>query len=79
MLTPVYNLAFAITKSDTVDFAQGPCIGIHVGTAGNVVVVFQDGTTCLFKCIAGQILPVRAKRVDSTNTTASEMVALYQV
>lgn len=79
MLTPVYNLAYAITKSDATDFAEGLCQAIFVGTAGNVVVVFQDGTTCVFKCAAGQVLTVRAKRVNSTSTTASDMVALYQV
>jgi hypothetical protein len=79
-----YNKAVAITPSDSVNFiAQGTsdnlCSAIYVGGAGVVVVVFQDGSTANFTCVAGQILPVRAKRVNSTSTTATLMLALYSV
>lgn len=73
-----YNVAVAITKSDTVIIPQGMTHGIYVGGAGDVVVVFEDGSTCTFACGAGQILPVRAVRVHSTGTTATGLVALYQ-
>jgi hypothetical protein len=78
-----YTKAVAITPSDTVDFGAGTspeevlCRAIYVGGAGVVAVVFQDGSVVNFTCIAGQILPVRAKRVNNTNTTATLMVALY--
>ena len=78
-MNPVYNKAAAITKSDTVDIADGITQAIYVGGAGVVVVVFPGGSTASFTCVAGQILPVQAKRVNSTNTTATLMVALYQV
>jgi len=78
MQTPVYNIAAAITKSDTVNLER-LTDAIFVGGAGIVVVVFQDGSTANFTCVAGQILPVRAKRVNSTTTTATLMVALNQV
>lgn len=78
MLTPVYNLAAAITKSDTVNFTR-LTDAIYVGGAGIVVVVFEDDSTANFTCIAGQILPVRAKRVNSTTTSATLMLALNQV
>ena len=69
--------AFAITKSDTTDFAYY-VRGIYVGGAGNVVVVNIDGTTCTFSSVpAGTILPVKARRVNSTDTTATLMVGLY--
>jgi len=55
--------------------------GIYVGGAGDVVVVQatpKDGEkTVLFSAVpAGTILPVVAKRVNSTNTTATNLVAL---
>jgi hypothetical protein len=67
----------AITKSDTVDFKKGVCRAIWVGGAGIVEAVGQGGTVAQFTCVAGSVLPVRAKRVNSTNTTATLMVALY--
>jgi hypothetical protein len=74
-----YTRAKLITKSDTVDFAvQGTyCDAIYVGGAGIVVAVLQDDTTAAFTCVAGQTLPIKAKRVNSTTTTATLMNALY--
>jgi len=79
-----YTKAVAITKSDTTNFVDGGgqrllCDAIYVGGAGVVVVVFEDGETASFTCVAGQILPVKAKRVNSTDTTATLMVALYNL
>lgn len=81
---PQYTKAVAITKSDTVNFLeQGTsdrlATAIYVGGGGVVAVVFQDDSVVQFTCIAGQILPVKAKRVNSTNTTATLMVALYDL
>lgn len=79
-----YNKAIAITKSDTANFQDvagapvGLCDAIYVGGAGIVVVVFQDDSTAQFTAVAGDILPLRAKRVNSTTTSATLMVALYQ-
>lgn len=82
IVNPGYRKAVAITKSDTVNFPnQGTSdnltSAIYVGGAGIVQVVFQDGSTCDFTCVAGQILPVQAKRVNSAVTTATLMIALY--
>lgn len=78
-----YSQARDITKSDTVNFDVnlngGLCDAIWVGGAGIVVAVFQDGSTNNFTCVAGSLLPVRAKRVNSTTTTATLMVAMYSV
>jgi hypothetical protein len=68
-----------ITKSDTVNFPDGVCDAIYVGTAGVVVVVMENGDICPFTAVAGGILPVRAKRVNDTDTVPTLMVALYQV
>ena len=73
----VYTDAVAITTSDTVDLAK-VTDGIWVGGAGIVVAVFQNGRTANFTCVAGQLLPLRVKRVNATSTTATLMVALYE-
>jgi hypothetical protein len=70
--------ARAISKSDTVDFTNGSCRALYIGGAGNVVVVAPDGTTATYMAVpAGTVLPVQAKRINSTNTTATDMLALY--
>lgn len=74
-----YNKAVTITPSDTADIAEGPTAAIYIGGAGVVVAVFPNDTTATFTCVAGQVLPVRAKRVNNTNTTATLLRALYQV
>lgn len=85
-INPQYAKYVAIVKSDTVDFVdQGRgssggsilCDAIYVGGAGIVVAVAEDGSTCAFTCVAGQILPIKARRVNSTTTSATLMVALY--
>lgn len=79
-----YNKGVAITASDTVDFAnpsapQTLCDAIYVGGAGVVPVVFQDNSVVNFTCTAGQLLPVAARRVNSTSLTATNLVALYVI
>lgn len=79
-----YNKGVAITKSDTVNFAQAGapkdfCDAIYVGGAGIVVAVMEDGSKPQFTAVAGEIIPIKAKRVDSTTTTATLMVGLYEV
>lgn len=80
----LYNKAFLITKSDTVNLvgpsADGLCDAIYVGGTGDVVAVFQDDSTATFSGVpAGALLPLRLKRVNSSSTTATLMLALYQV
>lgn len=73
-----YKNGAAITPSDTVAIAGGPCTGVWVGGAGVVAVVFASGASPVnFTCVAGSYLPVRAFRINSTNTTATLLVALY--
>lgn len=81
---PSYNTGMAITPSDTDNIVcpAGLVVtdAIYVGTGGDVVVVQQDDDTyTLVAAISGTILPVRAKRVNQTNTTASDLVALFSV
>lgn len=71
----------AVTKSDTDDVAR---VGseypraLWVGGAGNVVLVAPDGSVATFEGVAaGTLLPIRFKRINSTSTTATLMVAIY--
>lgn len=51
---------------------------LFIGTGGNIVVLAEDDTVAVtLKVTDGQILPVRAKRVLATNTTATGIVGMY--
>lgn len=81
---PQYTIADNITTSDSTNFSprrrqDGLCDAIYIGGAGTVTVVFQDDTAIQFTCIAGQILPVKAKRVNATGTAATLLKALYSL
>lgn len=73
-----YNVWRAITKSDTVNFKEGLCDAVYCGSTGNIVLIMQDDSAVTFTGVfTGEILPVSCKRVNSTNTTVTGMVALY--
>jgi hypothetical protein len=68
--------AFAISPSDSVNFPYRPR-AIHVGVAGNLVAVFASGSVITFKgCAAGSVIPIRPIRINSTGTTATDLVGL---
>ncbi len=80
----------AVTPSDTINFtgpsdniAAGPsgdalCNAIFVGVGGVVIAIRDDDTAVTFTgAVAGSILPIKAKRINSTSTTATDMVALF--
>lgn len=86
----IYNRAVAIATSNTVNYDGStyaanaatkaiPAESLFVGGAGVVVAVFEDGTTGSFTVTAGTLLPLKTIRINSTNTTASLLLALYQV
>lgn len=67
----------AVTKSDAADLAQ-TSRGIYVGGAGDVAAVMVGGAVLTFSAVpAGTLLPIRCTRINSTNTTATLMLALY--
>lgn len=82
-LTNPFTNHVAITPSDSVDIGPtggpGPvvCDSVFVGGAGIVALVTQNNTVVNYTCPAGCVLPVRTRRVNATNTTATLMVALY--
>jgi len=68
--------AFAITPSDTVNFAN-VVRGIYIGVSGDVVAVTPAGNVLTFKnAQSGSVLPVRASRINSTLTTATNLIGL---
>ncbi len=70
-----------ITKSDTEKLPLGVCRALWIGGAGDVAVVAADddlaAPVTISGVLAGTVLPIRAKYVMSTNTTATLIVALY--
>jgi hypothetical protein len=67
----------AVTTHDTTEFAT-VSRAIYVGGAGDVAAVMADGSVLTFSAVpAGTLLPIRCKRINSTNTTATLMLALY--
>ena len=77
-MEPPFNLWGAITPSDTVDLPRVTG-GILVGSTGNVAAVMQNNVAVTFTALtAGTMLPIAAKRINATGTTATGLVALYQ-
>jgi len=77
-----------ITPSDTIAIGEAAAgdgnarvpQAIYVGGAGAVVAVMPDNTTATFSGVtAGTVLPIQPKRINSTSTTATALLALYQV
>lgn len=66
-------------KSDTVELSH-VTRGIYVGVTGDIVIQAMDDSLAnarTFKAVpAGTILPVRARLVKSTNTTATGLLGL---
>lgn len=70
--------AVAVVPSDGADLARGIAKGIYVGVAGNLRVTLAGGDTVTFTGIAaGTVHPLAVKRVFATQTTATDIVAVY--
>lgn len=67
----------AVTASDADDLTGGICRGLYVGVAGDIAVMWPDGTTGTVKAAANGYHPLRVRRVRSTGTTATDILALY--
>lgn len=68
--------AFAVTPHDSTNFTNR-ARALYVGGAGNVACVFADGAVVTFTAVpTGCVLPVEVIRVNSTNTTATNIVGL---
>lgn len=71
------SYAFVITPDNTTDLEQ-VTRAIYVGGDGNIAVrLYGNSTHVDFVGVkAGTILPIRADRVRSTNTTATNLIGL---
>ena len=70
-------IADEITPHDTNELPKYTK-AIYVGGTGNITLTCVDDTEVVFATIpAGTILPVRAKIIKSTGTTATTLVAMY--
>lgn len=67
----------AVTPSDSTDL--GPVRALYVGGAGNVAIraAGDSAATTHTGVPAGAVLPIRARYVYSTGTTATGIVAWY--
>lgn len=65
----------AITPNDSTALTTVPK-ALFIGVAGNLTVKGGDGISALFPVQAGQILPIRARFVMATGTTATGIVAI---
>lgn len=78
------DLYLAISPSDTVDLApfianKRTTMAVYVGTLGTVRAVRADGTTVDFVgTVAGSAILIAVRRINSTGTTASNLVAMYK-
>lgn len=81
LLDPAENAA-VITKSDTVNLLV-PSRFIIVGVSGNISVEMvgigttSPNPTVIIPVVAGVVYPIRCNRINSTNTTATGLVALW--
>lgn len=64
----------AVTPSDSVSIQEFR--GLWVGVYGDVALVSASGSVVTFKNVEG-LLDVGGVRVNVTNTTATDIVALY--
>jgi len=68
--------AFAVTPSDSVDL-PAPARALYIGGSGNIKINDSgNGAVTFVGVAAGSILPVMARRVYATGTTATNIVAL---
>ena len=65
----------AVTPSNSVNL-PAPTRGLHIGTAGNISIEMSNGTV-VFPNVQVGIFPVQCTRVNSTGTTASNIVAMW--
>ena len=74
--------ALAVTPSDTVDIISpaGPtnngCV-LYVGVSGNIKVTTAGGDEVTFANVPVGFFPVQVLRVWATDTTASNIIALW--
>jgi hypothetical protein len=75
-LTAPASHGFAIAPSDSADLTE-VTRALFIGAAGSVSVVMASGAALTFSNLAGgTVLPIRARQVKATGTTATSIVGL---
>ena len=71
-----FERAVAVTPSDSTIL---DCEGFYVGGAGNVAIVpKRGGSAVTFTAVlVGHVYRIACSKINSTNTTATAIVALY--
>lgn len=69
------HTARAVTASDATEIEVTRAL--YIGTTGNVAVRMANGDIVTFTAVPVGILPIQVDQVRSTNTTASDIIALY--
>lgn len=79
VLSNPYQKAAAVTPADGSDLPGGVCRAVYIGGAGNLSVILGDDSSpvTLTGLLVGTVYPICAKRIRSTSTTATNIVALY--
>jgi hypothetical protein len=68
----------SVTPHDTNNQNLSGCRALWIGVAGNVAIIAEDDTAAVTLVgVSIGLLPVKAKRVMATNTTATTIVALF--
>ena len=71
-----FTNAVLVSPNDEEDL-EAVTRAVYVGGTGNMKVTMQDSGTVLFTGIpAGTVLPIRVKRIWSTTTNATTIIAL---
>ena len=65
-----------VTPSDVTDLGA-PTTCLYIGVSGDVSVQMVGGNTQIFANVPVGILPVQCTRVNSTGTSATDIVALW--
>lgn len=74
--TAFFKSGTAVTPSGTTTAqANTPHSGIYVGGAGDLAVQFATGgSEVVYTCQAGALLPIQVAYINSTNTTATNII-----
>ena len=76
-LTSPGTRAAAVTPNDSADLAN-VSRALYIGGSGDIKVTTSGGdTVTLVGVVAGSVIPLRVARVFATDTTASDIVALW--
>lgn len=67
----------AVTPSNTEFLPGGECSALYIGVAGDVTILNAVGNAITFKNVPIGYLDCQTTRVNSTGTTATDIVALY--